>query len=172
MTKLYKMKRSIKMNKEKNGISFEIKNIKPIRIVEKGNPNEEIKERPYKPKITEADVIRVINDYLQIQRNQGKLMFIRNNSGAMPITDGKNKRRYIRFGDKGSPDFFVFIEDCFDGYGGLYNCFKYMKTIAIEAKSDIGKQSEDQVKWQVDFEKIGGEYYVVKSLDDLIKIIL
>uniref|UniRef100_A0A6H1ZUM5 Putative VRR-NUC domain-containing protein n=1 Tax=viral metagenome TaxID=1070528 RepID=A0A6H1ZUM5_9ZZZZ len=166
MIKPYKMKRSIKMNKEKNGISFEIKNIKPIRIVEKGNPNEEIKERPYKPKITEADVIRVINDYLQIQRNQGKLMFIRNNSGAMPITDGKNKRRYIRFGGKGSPDFFVF-ETLW-----LTQSMKAVEVIAIEAKSETGKLSTDQLKWKADFLKLGGVYYVVRCLEDLVKIIL
>ena len=121
-----------------------------------------------KLKITESDVIRVINDYLQIQRNQGKLMFIRNNSGAVPIIDGKNKRRHIRFGDKGSPDFLVFIED---DLTTDTRYFQYMKTIAIECKSDIGKQSKDQIKWQADFEKIGGEYYIARCLEDLIKII-
>jgi len=115
----------------------------------------------------ETDVIKVTKDYLQIQRNQKKLMYIRNNSGAMPITDGKNKRRYIRFGDKGSPDFLVwkpvtvpFISECLRP-----------RAIALEAKSDTGKQSKDQIKWQKDFEAIGGEYYIVRSLEDGIKII-
>ena len=111
-------------------------------------------------------VIKVVGDYLQIQRNQGELMYIRNNSGAMPIIDGKNKRRYIRFGDKGSPDFLVFVTLW------LTQCIKAVEAIAIECKSNIGKQSPDQIKWQADFEKLGGEYYVVRSLDDLIKIIL
>ena len=93
--------------------------------------------------IKEADIIRAINDYLQVQRNLGKLMFIRNNSGAMPVVDGKNKRRYIRFGDKGSPDFLVFIEDYFSGFD---YCFEYMKTIAFEVKSETGKQNKDQAK--------------------------
>jgi len=126
--------------------------------------------------ITESDVIRVINDYLQIQRNQGKLMYIRNNSGAIPIVDGKNKRRYIRFGDKGSPDFLVWIPGKYIQINYTDNdCIattKYLKTIALEAKSDIGKQSADQIKWQADFERIGGEYYVVRCLEELIKIIL
>ena len=117
-------------------------------------------------KITESMIIKVVGDYLQIQRNQGKLMYIRNNSGAMPIVDGKNKRRYIRFGDKGSPDFLVFFRGWIPYWG--YE----LKTVAIEAKSDIGKQSLDQIKWQADFEKLDGEYYIVRSLDDLIKIIL
>jgi len=126
--------------------------------------------------ITESDVIRVINDYLQIQRNQGKLMYIRNNSGAIPIVDGKNKRRYIRFGDKGSPDFLVWIPGKHIQINYTDNdCIattKYLKTIAIEAKSDIGTQSVDQIKWQADFEKIGGEYYIVRCLEELIRIIL
>jgi len=35
-----------------------------------------------------------------------------------------------------------------------------------------GKQSEYQKQFQADIEGHGGEYYTVKSLDDLIKIIL
>jgi len=120
----------------------------------------------------EADVIRVIKDYLQIQRNQKKLMYIRNNSGAMPIIDGKNKRRYIRFGDKGSPDFlvFVFAENIIKQLKYVYK-FYYLKTIALEAKSDTGKQSKDQIEWQKDFEAIGGEYYIVRCLEDGIEAI-
>ena len=125
----------------------------------------------FRIKISEADVIKVISDYLQIQRNQGKLMYIRNKSGAMPVVDGKNKRRYIRFGDKGSPDFLVWkpsVKWAYPTHVGV----DILRSIAIEAKSDISKQSPDQIKWQADFEKLGGEYYIVRSLDDLIKIIL
>ena len=113
-------------------------------------------------------VIRVVGDYLQIQRNQGRLMYIRNNSGAMPIIDGKNKRRFIRFGDKGSPDFLVWKPAI------IHNPDfpAILRSIAIEAKSDIGTQSKDQIKWQADFEKLGGEYYIVRSLDGLIKVLL
>ena len=116
-------------------------------------------------------VIKVVGDYLQIQRNQGKLMYIRNNSGAMPVVDGKNKRRYIRFGDKGSPDFLVWKPSIIIAYPTVVGV-NILRAIALEAKSDIGAQSADQKKWQADFEKLGGEYYVVRSLDDLIKIIL
>ena len=121
-----------------------------------------------KPKITEANIIRAIGGYLQYQRNQGKLMYIRNNSGAMPVIDGKNKRRYIRFGDKGSPDFLVWIPE------GIYQslgCLWVLRGIGIECKSETGKQSADQIKWQVDFEKLGGEYYVVRSIEEAINII-
>ncbi len=127
-----------------------------------------------KLKLTESDVIKVIGDYLQIQRNQSRLMYIRNNTGAIPIEAGKNKRRFIRFGDKGSPDFLVWKPGRY--HRGMEQddytiTKKFLRSIAIEAKSDIGKQSKDQIKWQADFEKIGGEYYIARSLDELIKII-
>jgi len=115
----------------------------------------------------EADVIRVTKDYLQIQRNQKKLMYIRNNSGAMPVVDGKNKRRYIRFGDKGSPDFLVWLPGVINNPGFP----AILRAIALEAKSDTGKQSKDQIEWQKAFEAIGGEYYIVRCLEGLIKII-
>ena len=112
-------------------------------------------------------VIKVVGDYLQIQRNQGKLMYIRNNSGAMPIIDGKNKRRYIRFGDKGSPDFLVWMPSIIvnPDFPAI------LRAIALECKSDIGKQSKDQIKWQKEFEAIGGEYCLIRNLDSLVKII-
>ena len=130
-------------------------------------------ENKMKLKITESDIIRAVNDYLQIQRNQKKLMFIRNNSGAIPIVDGKNKRRYIRFGDKGSPDFLVWISKLKSFPDGNFHSqlISYLRSIALEAKSDIGKQSIDQIEWQADFERLGGEYYIIRSIEELIKII-
>lgn len=121
----------------------------------------------------EVDVIKVIKDYLQIQKNQGKLMYIRNNTGAIPIPAGKNKRRFVRFGDKGSPDFLVWVSDIKSLPNGDFHSqlTSYLRSIALEAKSDTGKQSADQIKWQADFEKIGGEYYVVRCPEYLIKII-
>ena len=48
---------------------------------------------------------------------------------------------------------------------------EYLRNNANEGKSDIGKQSKDQIKWQADFEKLGGEYYIARCLEDLIKVI-
>jgi len=97
-------------------------------------------------------------------------MFIRNNSGAMPVIDGKNKRRYIKFGDKGSPDFLVWLP--YITTDGVHVVgIHILRSIAIEAKSETGKQSADQIKWQADFEKLGGVYYLVRSVDEVIKIL-
>ncbi len=123
-----------------------------------------------KLKLTEADLIRAINDYLQYQRNQGKLMYIRNNTGAIPIADGKTKRRFIRFGDKGSPDFLVWkpsVRWAYPTHMGV----DILRSMAIEVKSETGRQSKEQKIWQADFAKLGGEYFVVRSVEKVIKII-
>jgi len=90
---------------------------------------------------------------------------------GVPITDGESKRRYIRFGDKGSPDFLVWKPYNNEKESGYIPMNKWIRAIALEAKSDTGKQSKDQIEWQKDFEAIGGEYYLIRSLEDLIKII-
>ena len=49
---------------------------------------------------------------------------------------------------------------------------KNNRVLFLECKRPGGKQSEYQKQFQADIEGHGGEYYTVKSLDDLIKIIL
>ena len=91
-------------------------------------------------------------------------MFIRNNTLSVQTKSG----HYVKNGKLGSPDFLVWMPE------GIYQslgCLWVLRGIAIECKSDIGKQSADQIKWQADFEKLGGEYYVVRSVDEIIKII-
>ena len=119
----------------------------------------------YKYKIKENDIQRTIKNYLQVRENQGKLMFIRNNSGAMPIKGQNGKMRYIKFGKKGSADILVFVP-LFSTHS-----IKALEAIAIEIKSETGRQSEDQVEWQKDWEKLGGVYYIVRSVEEVMKII-
>ena len=38
-------------------------------------------------------------------------------------------------------------------------------------KTEIGKQLPGQIEWQERFEKLGGEYHIVRSTDDVINII-
>ena len=46
-----------------------------------------------------------------------------------------------------------------------------LRTIGLEVKTEIGKQSPGQIAWQERFEKMGGEYCIVRNVDDVIKII-
>jgi len=119
--------------------------------------------KPYKPKtlkkiknnLKESEILKSIKDYLQYLENQGKLMFIRNNSGAIVIRN-KSGSRYITFGKKGSPDLLVWVQG---------------KSIALEVKTLKGRQSASQKEWQSKFEKLGGEYYIVHSIEEVRKII-
>ena len=49
---------------------------------------------------------------------------------------------------------------------------KNNRVLFLEIKRPGGKLSEYQRQFQADINGQGGEYYVIKSLDDLIKIIL
>ena len=49
---------------------------------------------------------------------------------------------------------------------------KNNRVLFLECKRPGGKQSEYQKQFQADIEGHDGEYYTVKSLDDLLKIIL
>ena len=49
---------------------------------------------------------------------------------------------------------------------------KNNRVLFLEIKRPGGKQSEHQKQFQLFIEGHGGEYYTMKSLDDLIKIIL
>ena len=124
-----------------------------------------IQKAKNKVKISEGDIKKACCDYLQVLENQKKLMFIRNNTLAVQTKSG----HYVKNGKVGSPDIFVWIPE---GIPQDLYCMWVLRSIAIECKSEKGKLSPDQIKWKADFEKLGGAYYVVKSLDDLMKIIL
>lgn len=95
----------------------------------------------------ESDIQRTIIEYLEVKRH----FFWRNNSGAMKTQSGG----FIRFGAVGSPDICVIKDGFF---------------IGLEVKDKGGKQSPGQKEWEKSCKAAGGEYYVVKSLDDVINI--
>jgi len=99
----------------------------------------------------ESKIVTSVCNYLQLLENQGKLCFIRNNSGALKIGN-----RFIRFGKKGSPDIVLFLP-------------KYV--ILLEIKNDKGTQSENQVEFQKRIEKLGYFYVIARSLDDVLSLL-
>ena len=117
-----------------------------------------------KNNISESEIIKAIKDYLQYLENQGRLMFIRNNSGATVVKSNTGSR-YITYGKKGSPDIFLFLGKQF------LEGFIMLRTLALEVKTNKGTQSKVQKEWQENFEKLGGEYYIVRSVEDVKKII-
>lgn len=91
----------------------------------------------------EQDIQNAILDYLSYKQ----VFHYRNNSGALQTKNGG----FVRFGAKGSPDIIV-VED------GRY--------IGLEVKTPTGKQSKAQKEFQDALEAAGGDYYILRSLDD------
>lgn len=102
------------------------------------------------PKQSEASIQRSILDYLAYRN----VFAWRQNSGAAMIQT-KTGFRPIFFGAVGAPDVFA-IKD-----GVIYG---------LEVKSATGKQNENQKTFQQGFEKAGGKYFVVRSIEEVQKI--
>lgn len=99
----------------------------------------------------ETNIQSSICEYLQIKR----YMFWRSNTGA--IFSGKDHayRAMPKFSRNGVPDIIL---------------IKNGKFIGLEVKRPKGIQSENQKIFEFDCKKAGGEYHIVCSIDDVIKI--
>ena len=102
----------------------------------------------------ESNIVTAISTYLQMLENQGKLIFIRNNSGAYKMGNS-----FVRFGKAGSPDFFMFLDE---GENGIYG-----RTLHIEVKNEKGKQNDNQKEYQKNIEALGHRYIIVRSLEEV-----
>ncbi len=81
-----------------------------------------------------------------------RIFHYRNNSGAYQAEHGS----YIRYGAQGSPDIIMVVN-------GIY--------IGLEVKREGEKQKSSQIAFQASLEKAGGKYHIVRSVDDVIKIL-
>jgi hypothetical protein len=76
----------------------------------------------------------------------------RNNNGATVV-----EHRFIRFGgEPGAPDILGFLEP----FGSLF---------ALEVKVKRRKQTPEQVLWQQKAERVGGFYFVVRSVPEALQ---
>lgn len=106
--------------------------------------------------MTETQIQSSIIDYLQLLEKQGKLFLHRVNN--MGVYDPKVKayRVFPKGAKKGFPDI-ICLKD------GLF--------IGLEVKTGEGKQSKEQKEIEKDFKKHGADYFVVRSLKEVIEII-
>ena len=87
-----------------------------------------------------------------------KIPYIRNNSFAGKITRGDGSQGYIKNNTyPGSPDLIIFL--------------KKGRTLHVEVKSDTGKQSSEQVYYEIKMGVLGHEYYIVRDLKELEKLL-
>ncbi|HPD61396.1 MAG TPA: VRR-NUC domain-containing protein [Thermodesulfobacteriota bacterium] len=101
----------------------------------------------------ESGIISAIAQYLQYQENAGRLIFIRNNTGAFTNPKGK----FFRMGKPGSPDFLVFIHNG--------------RCLHIEVKNEKGKLNENQIEYSEKIKNLGHDYHVARNLDDVERLL-
>jgi len=97
-----------------------------------------------------------ILEYLETLEAMGKLLVIRNQTGALKAGRG-HEQRYIKFGRKGSADILVWLP------GG--------QGIMFEVKREGEKQTREQKVFQAKCDKLRIPYYVVRSVA-AVKLIL
>lgn len=93
----------------------------------------------------EARVNQAIKEWLTLHR----VFFFRVNTMGTPLPGGGFRPASTR----GISDFICILP------GG--------KFCGLEAKSDVGRQSEDQKRFQEAVENAGGRYFIIRSVDDL-----
>ncbi len=114
--------------------------------------------------MSEADILRDCLEYLHYQRNMEKLFYMRVNSG-MAFFGGGKKKYAIKLAPEGTADILIIRWWYPQGAPNKGET----DVIWIEIKDATGKQSEAQKTFEDEVKAQGCEYYVVRSLDDLIE---
>lgn len=104
----------------------------------------------------ESEIQSSIIDYLDILEKQGKLFFHRSNNNTIYDPVGKRFRSLAKGQKKGFPDILI-----------LFNG----RCIGIEVKTDTGRQSKEQKEIEKQFINNQAEYYVVRNVEEIIKIL-
>lgn len=107
----------------------------------------------------ESEIQSAIIDYLEILEQQGKIFFHRVNN-IPPVNKIKGKitfRKLPRGVKRGFPDILI---------------IKQGKCIGIEIKNEKGQQSEYQTAIEKQFKNNCAEYYVVRSVEEVRKILM
>lgn len=104
----------------------------------------------------ESEIQSGIIDFLAVLEGQGKLFFQRTNNTTVYDPKWKQFRRLAKGQKKGFPDILI---------------LKSGRTIGIEIKTSTGRQSKEQKLIEQNFIEQGMEYYVVRSIEDVINIL-
>ena len=99
----------------------------------------------------ESVIQRAVMDYLQWFSNSHKLYFFRSGAGNIKTEQG----HYFKTGKPGCPD----ISVCYQS--------KYW---GIELKGPKGRQSALQKKAEKEILAAGGQYLIIRSLDDIKRV--
>lgn len=111
---------------------------------------------------TEADTLKTITDWLDLQMAQGKLIYVRHNPSTVisKVVGGKIKTAFkkVRQSQLGAPDLIVLR------YVGTEE-IGHTDVLCIEAKSAIGKLSPTQERWAEKAVAQGCRHIVARNLE-------
>lgn len=105
---------------------------------------------------SEKEIQSAVIEYLTLMENMGKVYFFRNNSFQGSFQRSNGSQGYIRNNKPGVPDIIVLYQSVF---------------IGLEIKGSKGKQSEYQLQAEKAIELAGGQYYIIRDLNDVKEII-
>lgn len=105
--------------------------------------------------MNERNLQRQAVEYLNYQQNAGRLLFLRVNSGMIPIDAAR--RRMVRMAPAGFPDLIIFGQ---------------RRTVFVELKSDTGKQTPAQLEFERKAQAMGYQYVVIRSFIELEALIV
>jgi len=106
--------------------------------------------------MTESEVLAGFEEYLGYLENVGKLMYLRLNSGMAFV--GDKKKYAVRLCPTGTADILVVTRP-------------HGHCIFIEAKDEDGVQSDKQKEFEQKVKAVGAEYYVCRTLDELMEVV-
>ena len=119
--------------------------------------------------LSEADIKRAVTDYLQIAENQGKLFFLRLNSGEIIEARGDTRRR-VKLCPPGTADFVVFQPATITVQYKTKKSpfpFGFSRVTFIELKKRDGKQSPAQVEFESKVKRFHCHYVLANSVDEV-----
>ena len=122
---------------------------------------------------TEADTLKAICDWLDVQQRQGRLLYIRHNPPMMTSkrVDGKTKVIFkkVRESQLGAPDLMVFKRNQYPRLADWENKGVVTDVLCIEVKSPTGKMSAYQDCWCGMAIDQGMRHIIARSLEEVIK---
>jgi len=105
---------------------------------------------------TEADILKTIIDYLEANR----ILYIRVNRVSPVSTKEGIRFRKLRPSELGAPDLVIWAKRGWKHF-----------SVAIEVKTLKGRQSPAQMKWELTANKSEVPYFVVRSLEELLRVL-
>lgn len=103
----------------------------------------------------ETDIQRTVCDYLALKMKKGELLFWRQNNGGLYDVVNKRYRAMPKYSLPGIPDVIVIKDGWF---------------IGLEIKVKGGRQSPGQKIFEKMCKDVGGEYYVITDVRQVVEL--